>query len=395
MSIKRRIKMTPMRILLVSSRFLPHRGGLESVVYHLAREFHRRGHQVLVITNRYPRSLPPLEEIDGVKVMRLHFLLPKTIYLKTLRIDLWLAGVWYRFFTLRSLRAIIDQFQPDLINNHYLNEVAEFTGRCLSGHSTSIPWVISLHGGDVDGEPQLSTGNRYRFHRFAKQARRLTACSQFLAAQALAIEPALLGKIDVIHNGVDIPRFAANQPARPASPYCLAVGQLVPHKGFDLLIRAFAQVAGNYPSVELWIAGQGGQRRQLQTLIEENKLERRVRLLGRVDESEVASLMAGSLFVVVPSLKEPFGIVALEAMASGKTVLASRVGGLPEFLPCPPNRLVSPRHSEWVTALDDWLAGTLTNPLQTESNLRSARQYDWPLVADRYLQAYEQARAHG
>src|SRR5258706_13770717 len=163
-----------MRILLVSSRFLPHRGGLESVVYHLAREFCKRGYQVLVVTNRYPRSLPRLEVIDNIKVIRLHFLLPEMIYLKIFRIDLWLAGLWYRFFTLRDLSAIIDQFHPDVINNHYLNEVVEFTGRCFSYHPSSIPCIISLHGGHVAVDRMLCIQNEYRFDRFSKQAQNIT-----------------------------------------------------------------------------------------------------------------------------------------------------------------------------------------------------------------------------
>ncbi len=73
-----------MRILMVSARYLPHRGGSESVVQHLAREFVRRGHRVQIITNRYPRSLPPVETIGGVKVKRLQFLLPEMAYLKKL-----------------------------------------------------------------------------------------------------------------------------------------------------------------------------------------------------------------------------------------------------------------------------------------------------------------------
>jgi glycosyltransferase involved in cell wall biosynthesis len=380
-----------MRILLVTARYLPHRGGLESVVQNLAQEFSNRGHQVLIVTNRYPRSLPSVEVIDGIKVMRLHFLLPNVNYLKEFRIDLWLAGLWYRFFTYLELCAIIQDFQPNVINSHYLNVSAEFTGRCISNYFSSIPWIISLHGGDVDGEPLLGLVNKNRFHRFARQAQCLTACSEFLSTQAKVLDPSLEYKIRVIHNGVDLRRFSSVRPVRSANPYILGVGQLIPHKGFDLLIRAFASLAEKYPSVELWIAGEGSQRPHLESLILQKGLDHRVQLLGRVDENAVASLMASSLFVAVPSLKEPFGIVALEAMASSRAVVASPVGGLPEFLPCPPNLLVSPILSDWVSALSERLDLSDTIPLKVESNLDSARTFDWSLVAERYLHIYEQA----
>lgn len=383
-----------MRILLISARYLPHRGGLESVVHHLARKFCQQGHQVMIVTSRYPRTLSAVEEIDGVQVKRLYFLLPDWRYLRALRFDLWLAGLWYYFYTERSLRVIIDEFRPDIINNHYLNETAEFTGRSLAGNFPAVPWVISLHGGDVDGEPLFGRTNRERFSRLSRQANGLTACSNFLAAQAQILEPALQGQITVVHNGVETQRFADAKPCPANYPYIFAVGQLVTHKGFDLLIEAFAQVAGKYPKVQLRIAGDGAQRTELETLIRQKDLVQRVQLLGKVDEFMVASLMAGCAFVVMPSRREPFGIVALEGMAAGKPVLASPVGGLPEFLLIPPNRLVELEESAWAKALDEWLALALNGQLQADGNTEEALKRDWANISRQYLQVYEQVLRH-
>ena len=380
-----------MRILIISPRYLPHRGGLESVVYHLAHEFRQRGHTVQIITSRYPRTLPPTEEIDGVHVTRLHFLLPDLKYFRNFRFELWLAGIWYFFDTERALRRFINEFQPDVVNNHYLNEAAEFTGRSLAGRSPAIPWVISLHGGDVEGEPLLGRTNKVRFSKASRQASELTACSNYLAIQAQTLEPALQGRIDVIHNGVDAGRFADSESYPSDYPYILAVGQLVSHKGFDLLIEAFAQVAGKYPKVQLWIAGGGSQRTALEMLIRQKGLVQRVQLLGKVDEATVASLMAGCLFVAMPSRREPFGIVALEGMAAGKPVLATPVGGLPEFLLVPPNRLVASEVAAWGIALDEWLALAMSDQLKADGNTQEAHKRDWSKVAGQYLQVYERA----
>ncbi|MFZ5919802.1 MAG: glycosyltransferase family 4 protein [Chloroflexota bacterium] len=383
-----------MRILLISARYLPHRGGLESVTHHLAQEFCRQGHTVQIVTRRYPRALPATEEMDGVQVTRLHFLLPDWTYLLRFRFDLWLAGLWYRFYDTRALRRTINDFQPDIINNHYLNEVADFTGRCVAKLSVAIPWVVSLHGGDVDGEPLFSRISKERFSRLSRQANGLTACSNFLAIQARTLEPALQGKIEVIHNGVDAKGFANAKPYPADHPYIFAVGQLASHKGFDLLIQAFAQVAGKYPNVQLWIAGDGSQRTALETLIQQKKLVERVQLLGRVNEVMVASLMAGCSFVAMPSHREPFGIVALEAMAAGKCVLATPVGGIPEFLPCPPNRMVVPEQSAWSNALDEWLALAMSGQLMANGNIQEALKRDWSNVARQYLQIFDQVIHH-
>ena len=127
----------------------------------------------------------------------------------------------------------------------------------------------------------------------------------------------------------------------------------------------------------------------LENSVLQKKLDKHVQLLGRVDEVMVASLMAGCLFVAMPSQREPFGIVALEGMAAGKAVLASPVGGLPEFLPVPPNRLVLPEVAEWVTALDEWLSLALDGRLKADGNVQEARKRDWSNVARQYLRTYE------
>jgi len=384
-----------MNILLIVGRYLPHRGGLESVVYHLAQEFCYQGHSVMIITNRYPRSLPASEEIDGVQVRRLHFLLPDRKYLQNGRLDLWLAGLWYRFYTVKVLRSMINTFQPDMINNHYLNEVTGFTGCSLNGLTTVIPWIISLHGGDVDGEPSLGRTNKERFGKLSQQANGLTACSFFLAAQAEVLEPALHGKIEVIHNGVDAQLFAEANPYPADHPYILAVGQLSSHKGFDLLIKAFAEVAGGYPQVQLWIAGDGQENSALELLINQNELSQRVRLLGRVNEATVAALMAGCLFIAMPSRREPFGLVALEGMAAGKPVMAAPVGGLPEFLNVPPNCLIPLTIAEWVMALNKWLALAASGRLKASENKKEAFERDWSNVANQYLRVYQKALNNG
>ena len=383
-----------MRILLISARYLPHRGGLESVVYNLAREFRQQGHTVQIVTNRYPRILPARQDIDGVQVTRLYFLLPDIKYLRNSRFDLWLAGLWYRFYTVQTLRRMINEFQPDIINSHYLNEVVEFTILSLANRSPAIPWVISLHGGDVDGEPFLNRINKERFSRLSQQANGLTACSNFLAIQTQTLEPILQGKVEVIHNGVDVSRFTDAKPYPADFPYILAVGQLAVHKGFDLLIEAFAQVAGKYPQVQLWIAGDGIQHATLEALIHQKNLIERIRLLGKVDEVTVASLMAACSFIVVPSRREPFGIVALEGMAAGKPVMASSVGGLPEFLSVPPNRLIAPQVAAWAAGLDEWMSLAESGQLQADGNAHEALKRDWSNVASQYLKMYEQVIHH-
>jgi glycosyltransferase involved in cell wall biosynthesis len=379
-----------MRILLVAARYYPHHGGIETVVHHLAEEFQRLGHHVLIVTNRYPRTLSVHEVIDGVPVLRMQFLYPQMRFLKEKRLDLLAAGFWFGLFTTWRLRRAMREFKPDVVNLHYLGAPAFFLS--ILKAFTRFPLVVSLHGGDVDGEPHLNNQRMRLFQRATRQADIVTACSQDLGMQAIALSPAL-EKLRVIHNGVDVELFAKARSYGHPKPYVAAVGQLVEHKGFDLLINAFADVAATRPDVDLLIAGEGDSRKKLTALIKERDVVGRVHLLGRVNEDKVASLMAGSVFVAVPSRREPFGIVALEGMAAGKTVLASAVGGITEFLPNGINRHIAPERKAWVDALDDLLSKHSSGQLDGESNRAVARKFQWESVAERYLEAYADARA--
>jgi glycosyltransferase involved in cell wall biosynthesis len=359
------------------------------VVHHLAQEFLRAGHQVLIVTNRYPRTLLETEMIDGIPIRRMQFLYPQLRFVKEKRFDLPAASFWFVLFTTWRLGRTIRKFKPDVINLHYLGAPGYFLS--ILRAFMCFPWVVSLHGGDVDGEPHLSRQGKRLFRRATRQADIVTACSKDLAMQAIALSPSLEKELRVIHNGVDVPTFAMAQRYEHPKPYVAAVGQLVEHKGFDLLIDSFGDVAGANPDIDLLIAGEGDSHQKLTTLIETRGLFGRAHLLGRVDEGTVASLMAGSLFVAVPSRREPFGIVALEGMAAGKTVLATPVGGISEFLPNGINRHVAPERKAWAAALDELLAAAKRGQLNGESNRVVAEGYEWKQVAARYLEVYADA----
>lgn len=139
-------------------------------------------------------------------------------------------------------------------------------------------------------------------------------------------------RVEVIPNGVDA-RIFQPVPDWPADGgYVLFVGRLVPQKGVDVLLRAFAVVLRRCPDSRLVIVGDGDL---------ELYFKRVARYLGFPDRvsfhqwqtgSALVELYQQALAVVIPSYYEPFGIVALEAMACGRPVVASRVGGLEEII---------------------------------------------------------------
>src|SRR5262249_36548059 len=137
------------KVLLVTSSYLPRIGGLQTVTSSLATELRKQRHQVTVITQQYPRSLPPKERIDGIKVRRLRFLWPTMQQLRDGRLDLWLEGLFYFPVTLAVLLKLIKRERPQIVNLHFLGVPAPFL--LIAKKLLGFRYMISLHGDDVQG----------------------------------------------------------------------------------------------------------------------------------------------------------------------------------------------------------------------------------------------------
>jgi glycosyltransferase involved in cell wall biosynthesis len=138
-------------------------------------------------------------------------------------------------------------------------------------------------------------------------------------------------RVELITNGIDVTRFDGT-PKKPEA-HCVvgAATRFVPGKGLDVLLRAFAKLAQQTPAASLRIAGDGPQRPQIGALVEELGLRDRVELAGVVDD--MPAFWRGVDLAVMPSTaRESFGMVALEAMASARPVVATRNGGAEEVV---------------------------------------------------------------
>jgi glycosyltransferase involved in cell wall biosynthesis len=280
-------------------------------------------------------DLPPREDVDGVLVDRVLLLNPSLDQLQRRRPDLFLASLYYGPKSYWRLRNLFGHFEPDVVNVHFPDNQVEPILSLRKRFDFRL--VVSLHGHDVqrfvngNGRRNRMGKGVLRFRALLQTADAVTAVSQNLLNDAVDIEPTISGKSNVIHNGIDLNRFVDKTLHSYSKPYLLAFGRLVHKKGFDLLIDAFAQ----YQSEErpdLIIAGTGEEFANLQRQAENRRIDDRVHFFGEASADEVLRLLNGSVGVVVPSRIEPFGIVALEALAAGKPLLATETGGLQELL---------------------------------------------------------------
>jgi glycosyltransferase involved in cell wall biosynthesis len=143
-------------------------------------------------------------------------------------------------------------------------------------------------------------------------------------------------KVVVAHLGVDVLDLPGEQPRSGLAPALrfslLSVGRLQAVKDHAFLVRACAQLQVRGLDFECVIAGEGSERRHLESLIRKHGLEQRVTLLGHVARDQMASLYARADAVVLTSRSEGIPLVLMEAMALGKTVLAPAITGIPELV---------------------------------------------------------------
>jgi teichuronic acid biosynthesis glycosyltransferase TuaC len=203
----------------------------------------------------------------------------------------------------------------------------------LLSRELGIPFVVTVHGLDAFSTSQV-TGYAGQWCKRISQlvyrsARRVICISGKVRDEVMQGTPT--ANIAVIRNGVDPQIFS---PARTfaASNVILSVGNLIPIKGHELLLRAVAAVCVQYPDVFCEIIGDGPERSRLHALAAELKIADRVRFLGRQNRSQVAEAMRRCSVFALPSRYEGLGCVYLEAMSAEKPVIACRGQGIEEVI---------------------------------------------------------------
>ena len=270
------------------------------------------------------------------------------------------AGGKLRYLTLA--RSTLAAERPDVVYAHFLvpsGLIAALAGRA--------PLVVTAHGRDVrniGAVPGVAAATRLVVRRAAA----VICVSRYLQRELETKLPEARGKVEVVSSGVDRERFVvADPPAGP--PAFLCVGALDERKNVVRLADAFASLGEG----SLTFAGDGPLRSRLQG-------RERVRLLGRVSHDEVPRLLAECRVLAQPSLVEPLGQALLEAMACGRSVVATRIGGPPEFVPAEAGVLVDPLD---VDALARGLEQAAALPSPNRAARDATAEHDVHLQAER------------
>jgi glycosyltransferase involved in cell wall biosynthesis len=273
-------------------------------------------------------------------------------------------------------------FRPDVVYAHYLVPAGAVAS--VAARVARAPLVLTAHGRDVRNVGSVrgvESATRYAVTRSS----RVIAVSDFLRRELVARIPEAEGRVDVIDCGVDLERFR-NRDATEARrlvrwegepPFFLCVGSLDARKNVTGLAEAFQRLGEG----SLAFAGDGPKRGELEG-------RQGVRVVGRVPHESVADWIAACDVLCQPSLVEPFGQAILEAMASERSVVATSVGGPPEFVTPEAGVLVDPADLD---AIEAGLRTAAARPHPNPAAREAAAEHDVRRQAERISAVLEAA----
>lgn len=387
----------------------PGSGGTGRYVYETAREFVDREHEVSVVTRRRG-EIPDAETIDGIDVYRYDVSVAGESAPTIARQLPGAARTVARAVDAATATCPVDvvSFQGPLTSLFVDRAVADGVPRILTFHS---PWPTEY---DIKTrtDPSLSALRR-RLNvqcrkpveaRVVDSADRVVVLSEFMSDQLTRV----YGRDDVsvVPGGVDVDRFAPTVEEWPrvnvSGTAFLTVRRLSERMGLDVLIDAFARIASRFPGTELFIAGDGSLREDLERRAREVGVSERVTFLGYVPDADLPNVYAGADVFVLPTIRlEGFGLATLEALAAGTPAVGTAVGGTVDVLggwdsaaSLPADPLVS---RAAVTPLAESLAAWASLDAEALAAAGSAArayacEHAWPAVVDELEAEYAAAR---
>lgn len=343
------------RIILFTSSYSPVLGGVQTVCSQIAKESIKNDNfKLYVFTNKNPLKLKFFEIVEGVKVFRFLLGSPFEIPRNLKSLVLLLFSFSFLPITYIYLSIMFIIIKPSVVNAHFPTDQTRYI--FLLNFFFKFKLITSFHGHDV--LRWLETSKKSRLYKdqlkLIAVSDEITACSNYLARAVETIYDLKPQTVKTIYNGTVIAKTHIKEDFN-TSHYVFAFGRLEYHKGFDLLIEAFNKI--KHDNLKLIIAGSGSCEEDLKSLVNNLNLKDQIKFIGRIGKSQIDSYTQNALCNVIPSRREPFGIAVLEAIASGRPVLATNVGGIPEILNIQFGILVEPNIDEIATGLKQLING--------------------------------------
>lgn len=327
-----------MKIAMVG-QFPPHVGGVGVHIHTLSKQLVKEGHEVYVIT--YPHK--DIKDIDGIHV----------IGTKGLNIP-GVRGLMFKKNAKKALENLLKKEDIDIIHGHYLFPAG--AAAVEVGNEHGIKTYVTAHGSDMFELYKTQPLMRSTLKKVLKRADVVLAVSNALRHEIIATGvEGIASKTRLSWNSVDINKFSAKENTTfkeenrlEDKPIVLFVGNLIKRKNVESLLEAKKIANSDYYLV---IVGDGPLFKKLNNKVEEENI-RDVIFTGARDDVE--NIIPSCDVLVLPSFSESFGLVLIEALACGKPVIGSNVGGITEIINKNVGLLVNPNKiSSIASAIDE------------------------------------------
>lgn len=322
-------------VMMLSWEFPPRIiGGISPHVYYLSKSLAGNGVKVYVVTCDFPNA-PRQETIDGVEVFRIDsYKNPSPdfatwVYLMNVNMQ-------------KEAAALINSLNGEVDIIHAHDWLVATAGIGLK-HVFRKPLFATIHSTEIGRRNEIRSDYERMIHEteawLTYEAWKVICCSNYMISHVQWAFGLPTDKLIMIPNGVNTEVYAETEDlkefrrrfALPEEKIALFVGRLVYEKGVHLIINAVPRVLEKV-NAKFVIVGNGYMKEQLSSLVKGMGLAHKVLFTGFVDDATLRRLQRCADVSVVPSLFEPFGIVALEAMAAKSPVVVSDTGGLSEIV---------------------------------------------------------------
>jgi len=311
-------------------------GGISPHVYNLSKSLARNGVKVYVVTCDFPGALRH-EVVDGVEVLRIDSYknpapdFATWVYLMNMNMQKEAAAL------VKSLDGKVDVF-------HAHDWLVANAGIGLK-HVFRKPLLATIHSTEIGRRNGINSDYERMIHEteawLTYEAWKVICCSNYMVSHVRWAFGLPEDKLVMIPNGVNVQEYMENKNmdlnqfrrkfALPEEKIVLFVGRLVYEKGIHVFVNAAPKVSEKV-NAKFVIVGNGYMKEPLSNLVKNMGLAHKVMFTGFVDDETLRNLQRCAGVCVVPSLFEPFGIVALEAMAAKSPVVVSDTGGLSEIV---------------------------------------------------------------
>jgi glycogen synthase len=388
-----------MRIMMLSWEYPPRIvGGISPHVHELSQKLVEQGVEVHVVTKETP--LAPDEEVEpsGVHVHRVHLAEQPNDFVHEIQL--------LNQATELRVRQLLEDWrpggEPTLFHAH--DWLSLDAARELK-YEYSLPMIATVHATEEGRHGGIFNDMQRYIHEqeywLTYEAWRVIVCSEFMKGQVSKSFNCPMDKIDVIYNGVDASKFEFDWTAKdraawrakfalPNEKIVMYVGRFVREKGIHLLLDAASVILSQEPDTKFLIVG-GGNREKFEKFVHWYGLEEKVLFTGFMANRSLHQVYRIADVAVFPSLYEPFGIVALEAMAAGAPVVTSDAGGLKEVVLHDKTGTLSfandPQSIAWA------VLRALRDPKQSRRLSENARErlgtdFDWGRIATKTIKVY-------